>query len=166
MYVRYLPSLMDRLTDHAPRRKTEPAERRYVSFQQYRSGFLRSMGSLLGYGLQPSPLDLTQWPEVARSVINYGMRSRIGQTGLVLDPQTIENDVKQAILAFEPRIKKETLEVHVLSSGQGPGPGVQRDIEFEINAELWAKPFSEYIYILSKIDLETYDIRVEEWRNG
>lgn len=165
VYVRYLPSLMDRLTDLQPDRRLEAPRPQALSFQEYRAGFQRDLLRLLSYGLQPERREFDGYPEVQASVLNYGMPNLLGMADLAMKPMFVEQQIREAIMRFEPRVNRETLRVRV-TRVDVPGDSAMRNLEIEIIAELWAKPYSENVYILTSVDLHKANVQVKEWRNG
>ena len=165
MYARYMPSLMDRLTDHQPDRRLEAPRPQAMSFQEYRSGFQRDLMRLLSYGLQPEKHEFDGYPEVSESVLNYGMPNLLGMADLAMKPQIVEHHIREAIARFEPRINRNSLRVRVIRVDV-PGDSAMRNLEIEIQAELWAKPYSENVYILTSVDLHKASVQVKEWRDG
>jgi type VI secretion system protein ImpF len=165
LYVRYLPSLMDRLTDNNPAKRLEPVRPQSMSFQEYRSGFQRDLMRLLSYGLQAASADFADYPEVQSSVLNYGMPNLLGLADMGAKPALVEKNIIESIVRFEPRVNRETLRV-VVSRDDTPGDNTMKNLEIEIQAELWAKPYSEQVYLLTSIDLHNASVKVKEWRNG
>ena len=75
---RLQPSLLDRLTDDNPGHQTESKTKRVLSLQQLRSSVSRDLAWLLNSGNLDAVQDLSEYPEVASSVINYGMPNIAG----------------------------------------------------------------------------------------
>ncbi|MCF6284563.1 MAG: type VI secretion system baseplate subunit TssE [Candidatus Hydrogenedentes bacterium] len=165
MYVRYLPSLMDRLTDHEPGKRLEAPRPQAMSFQEYRAGFQRDLMRLMSYGLQPSIGEYGGHPEVQSSVLNYGMPNLLGLADMGAKPALVEQNIVEAIKRFEPRVNRDSLRVAV-SRHEDPSDSTMKNLEIEIHAELWAKPYSEHVYLLTSIDLHNASVKVKEWRNG
>lgn len=165
MYVRYLPSLMDRLTDQEPDRRLEAPRPQAMSFQEYRAGFQRDLMRLLSYGLQPELSEYANHGEVQTSVLNYGMPNLLGMADIAMKPQMVEQAIREAITRFEPRVNRDSLRVRV-SRVDASGDSAMRNLEIEIQAELWAKPYSENVYILTSVDMHKASVAVKEWRNG
>ena len=165
LYVRYLPSLMDRLTDQEPDRRLEAPRPQVMSFQEYRAGFQRDLMRLLAYGMQPELSEYAAHPEVQTSVLNYGMPNLLGMADIAMKPQLVEQSIREAIARFEPRVNRETLRVRV-SRVDSTADTAMRNLEIEIQAELWAKPYSENVYILTSVDMHKASVVVKEWRNG
>lgn len=156
---------MDRLTDDEPDRRLEAPRPQAMSFQEYRNGFQRDLMRLLSYGLQPEQSEFADHPEVQSSVLNYGMPNLLGMADLAMNPLVVEQNIRQAIFRFEPRINRDTLRVRVIRVDVA-GDSAMRNLELEIQAELWAKPYSENVYILTSVDLHKASVQVKEWRNG
>jgi len=75
---RLQPCLLDRITDDAPEKKQESRDQRVVSLRRLREGVLRDLGWLLNATNMAVLEDLTDYPHVARSVLNYGMPGLAG----------------------------------------------------------------------------------------
>src|SRR5690554_6022649 len=154
---RLQPALLARLTDDAPDERTEARERRVLSMHRLRSALLRDLAWLLNAGHLESVRDLGDYPEVRRSVLNYGIPDLAGLTLSRTDPAAIEKTVRQAILHFEPRIAPHTLRVAVQGAESG-----RTAITFRIEGELWAKPAAQALYLKTEVDLETGSVTVTE----
>jgi type VI secretion system protein ImpF len=146
-----LPCLLDRLVDHAPGAREEPARRRSISLDEYRAAVLRDLRWLLNSPAHLPGEDICQYPRVARSVLNYGTRALAGVHSDNLDALELEKQLHDAITAFEPRILPETLHVRMVRSDRSE---VGR-IGFEIKGHLWALPHPEQLFFRTEIDLET-----------
>src|SRR5258708_32270844 len=70
---RLQPCLLDRITDDAPEKKQESRDQRVVSLRRLREGVLRDLAWLLNATNMAVLEDLTDYPYVAQSVLNYGM---------------------------------------------------------------------------------------------
>ena len=148
---RLQPALLDRLTDDEPDQREESRDKRVLSLRRLRELVLRDMTWLLNTGSLDSALDLENYPEVARSVLNYGMRDLSGVVISGVDLPAIERRIKQAILDFEPRILPHSLKVQVTASEHMSSNAMV----FAIEGELWAQPLPIHLYIKTEIDLET-----------
>ncbi|MFB3893150.1 MAG: type VI secretion system baseplate subunit TssE [Phycisphaerae bacterium] len=149
---RLQPCLLDRLVDDQPDSKVESRDQRVVSMRRYRDGVLRDLNWLLNTGCRSSEDHLEDYPEVARSVLNYGTPDLCGQTASGVSPEQIERNVIKAIQAFEPRIIRNSLSIR---------PAVEQNamshnaVFLEIRGELWALPAPEVLYVKTQVDLET-----------
>src|SRR5215472_3304542 len=77
------PCLLDRLTDDEPNNPQESRAQRVISIQRYRQGVLRDLQWLFGASAHlphegDSQIDLQDYPEALRSVINFGTRQLFG----------------------------------------------------------------------------------------
>jgi type VI secretion system protein ImpF len=144
------PCLLDRLTDDEPQEAEEGRSQRVISHQRYRRGVLRDLEWLFNTNafLQlpgNDEIDLRDYPEAWRSVLNYGVRQL---TGLAApDMQRLQDDLAEALEVFEPRVSARTLSVHA---------SMERNIvSFEIDGDLWANPLPEQLHVKTTVDLET-----------
>lgn len=76
---RLQPSLLDRLTDHAPGELRESDDKKVLTKQALRQAVLRDLGWLLNATGHGPPLDGVQFPQATRSVLNYGLPTMSGQ---------------------------------------------------------------------------------------
>jgi len=147
---RLQPCLLDRLTDDEPNKLQESRAQRVVSLQRYRAGVLRDLMWLFNASAHlpqegDSLLDLQDYPEAHRSVINFGIRHLFG----VMTPsmRELERQLIQALYIFEPRILRNTVKVRSQVEGNVVG--------LEIEGELWASPVPERLHIKTMLDIET-----------
>ncbi|HBA67354.1 type VI secretion system baseplate subunit TssE [Methylotuvimicrobium sp. KM2] len=155
---RLQPSLLDRLTDDEPNTQVESRDKRVLSMQKLRQSVLRDVSWLLNADSFESVADLTDYPEVAQSVINFGIQNLAGTSVVGADLTDIEKKLKQAITVFEPRILPHSLTVKVLSADVMN----QQAISFDIEANLWAQPLPIHLYLRTEIDVLTGDVNLRD----
>jgi type VI secretion system protein ImpF len=158
---RLQPCLLDRLTDEEPNNKEESRNQRVISLQKYKRGVLRDIEWLFNASAHlpvegKVEFQLSDYPEAFRSVLNYGTRQLCGL--FAPDMEELERQLGDAIQLYEPRILKHTLTVKATIDRQMIG--------FELNAELWANPVAEKLFIRTKIDLETGQCLLGDGANG
>jgi type VI secretion system protein ImpF len=147
---RLQPSLLDRLTDEEPDNKAEPRERRVLSLRALREGVLRDLAWLFNTTCLLSSLDAPRLPQVANSVLNYGVPDLSGNSISNINLGKLERAIRQAIWDFEPRLIRATVKVRALPDG-----GTDHNkITFEIEADMWAQPYPERLYLRTELDLE------------
>jgi type VI secretion system protein ImpF len=155
---RLQPSLLDRLTDDEPHTQVESRDKRVLSMEKLRQSVLRDVSWLLNADSFESVADLTDYPEVAHSVINYGIKNLAGTTVVGASLSEIEKKLKQAITIFEPRILPNSLTVRVFSSDMMN----QQAISFDIEANLWAQPLPIHLYLRTEINMLTGDVNLRD----
>jgi type VI secretion system protein ImpF len=156
---RLQPSLLDRLTDDEPHAQQESRDRRVISTRKLKEAALRDLGWLLNTTCLAAAEDLDGHPEVARSVLNFGIPDLTGFTASNLDAGGIERQIRQAIIDFEPRIMPESVRVMVRTAGTEMNHNA---LVFEIEGELWGQPLPQRLYLKTEIDLETGHVAVAE----
>ena len=159
---RLQPSLLDRLTDHEPDRSQEPRDARILSEGQMRESVRRDLTWLLNTTHLAAVQDLSAYPEVQRSVINYGILDLAGQTLSGVDEGALERAIREAVLLFEPRLLRETLKLKVLADDENG----HNTLVFDIEGEMWAEPVPRAVFLRTEINLEDGVARVEEVRAG
>lgn len=146
---RLQPSLLDRLTDDEPGSTVEPRERRVLSLRTLREGVLRDLAWLLNTTNLLSVTTTARLPQLANSVLNYGVPGLAGNAVANLDVGALERGIRQAIWDFEPRLIRSTVSVKARAANGG-----QNKLEFDIEADLWAQPYPERLYLQTELDLE------------
>src|ERR1700760_2028359 len=82
---RIQPCLLDRLTDDQPENRHESRNARVVSPSRYREAVLRDVRWLFNTSSRFASEDLTDFPEVAQSVLHYGIRDLCGRITTSID---------------------------------------------------------------------------------
>jgi type VI secretion system protein ImpF len=97
---------------------------------------------------------------VQRSVLNFGLPALSGETASALDPTDLEQRVRDAILAFEPRILPASLRVEaIVTDTQLDQHNV---ISVQIEGQLWAQPVPLELLLRTEVDLETGKVEITE----
>jgi type VI secretion system protein ImpF len=146
---RLQPSLLDRLTDEEPEKSRESRDKRVLSVRKLRECIKRDLAWLLNTGNLNDVQDLSDYPLVAESVLNYGMPDITGQTTSNIDTGVLERQLREIILRYEPRIMRNSLRVHVVTSDEMSVNALRFEIEFD----MWAEPVPERLYLKTEVDL-------------
>ncbi|MCB1909090.1 MAG: type VI secretion system baseplate subunit TssE [Rhodocyclaceae bacterium] len=157
---RLQPALLDRLTDNEPDKKQEPRERRVLTKNQLREAVLRDLTWLLNSVQMSAGEDLGPYPEVQRSVINYGLPSMSGETAASIEIGEIEQAIRAAILRYEPRLLPESLKIEVVEDGSVLD--WHNIISIRISAQLWAQPVPLEMLLRTEFDLESGQVQVRD----
>lgn len=152
---RLQPSLLDRLSDNEPHKKVESRGKRVLSFQRLRRSVVRDIEWLLNAGCLETVVDLNDYPEVKRSVLNYGVEDLTGITASNIDLPTFVSMLRRRILDFEPRLLSRHLKVRAKNKGE------HNTVILEIEGELWSQPMPERLYLKTTLDLELGDFKVK-----
>lgn len=150
---RLLPTLLDRLTDHAPERKHDSMAELVVSRRQLRQIILRDLSWLLNATNAESGTLLRHYPEARASTINFGLPGFSGKRASDVKLADLEAEIKGSIRLFEPRIMSESLAVRAIISSEDEA--AHNLVVFEIRGQIWAHPYPIEMLLKSSIDLET-----------
>ena len=156
---RLQPSLLDRLTDDEPGKTEESREKRVISAARLRECVTRDMSWLLNCVNLGTDVDLEPYPEVVRSVLNFGIPDLTGAALSGVDAEVLQRQIREAILAFEPRLTASTLRVTVHTSKTRMD---RQSLVFDIESEMWAQPLPLNLYLKTEVDLETGKLAVTE----
>ena len=161
---RLQPSLLDRLTDEEPDKAQESREQRVLSMNRLRLGVLRDLAWLFNATRMPESSAIERYPFAAHSVINFGLPPLSGVTARSLDVNALEQTLRQVIIDFEPRILRESLEVHAVATESVLD--THNIIEFQIRAQLWSQPVPLEILLRQQLDLEAGQVEVRDMLAG
>ena len=101
--------------------------------------------------------ELEAFPEIARSVLNYGVPDLTGKTVSGLNLVQLERLLLQVIVDFEPRIIQKTLSIKVISDQSKMEHNI---FVFEIEGELWTKPLPLHLHLRTEFELENNQVIV------
>lgn len=154
---RLQPSLLDRLADNEPSKSIESRDQRILSIEKIHDCVVRDLSWLFNSENLSSGIDLTEYPDAAASTLNYGIPSFSGRFHGQQDERQVEENLRESILRFEPRLIAET--VHVRARFDS-GDGQPHLLSFEIEAMLWAQPVPLQLLVKAEVDLESGDFNV------
>ena len=152
------PSLLDRLTDNRPDIRTSLGGVRVLSMEELRAGTRRDLGALLNATGLGSVQDLSEFPQVQRSTLNFGMPDMSGRTASGTDVKELERTLVRVIQEFEPRLLPGTLSVKGIVADQMN----HNVMTITIEAELWSQPLPQKLLLRTELDLENGELKVEE----
>ncbi|MBP1475119.1 type VI secretion system baseplate subunit TssE [Frateuria sp. MAH-13] len=156
---RLQPSLLDRLTDDEPGKAEESREKRVISANRLRDCVSRDISWLLNCVNLGTSVPLDDYPDVARSVLNFGIPDLTGAALSGVDADALQRLIREAILAFEPRLTASTLQISVKVDDQRMDG---QSLTFHIDSQMWAQPIPLNLYLKTEVDLETGNFRVSE----
>ena len=135
--------------------RLENPEQRHLSAGRLRAAITRDLGVLLNTLSLDATQDLDKYPEVRKSVLNYGMPALVGRAVSGVDTQATARRIEAAIACFEPRLSGVTVAVNsedeVISDSE---------LRFEIEAQMWSYPSMQHVLLDTRIDIDSGDVRV------
>ncbi len=160
---RLQPSLLDRLTDDEREHRQESRDKRVLSPARLRECVRRDLTWLLNTTHLAALEDLEAYPDVQRSVLNYGMPDLAGRTVSSVDARALERLLVKVIADFEPRLLKSSVKVKIIADAERMNHNAMC---FGIEAELWAQPLPLRLFLRTDIDLETGTVNVTDQGQG
>lgn len=157
---RLQPSLLDRLIDDEPEKRSEPPERRVLTLSRLRQCALRDLNWLFNATQMSTAAELESYPHVASSVVNYGLPAFSGTTASGMDVRAMEAALRQAILDFEPRLLSDSVRVKARLIDREEN--THNRLSFNIECRLWAQPAPIALLLHSDVDLESGQTAVSE----
>jgi len=133
----------------------ESPDRRAMSMSRLREAVLRDLGWLFNASGMDDIVDLEPYPEVRRSVLNFGLRSLAGRSVSSIDPHDVCRRIRDAITFFEPRLSQVRV---TPETRDGSDAGLT--VSFLVEAELWGQPMAQQLSLRTSIDVESGDVVV------
>ena len=101
------------------------------------------------------PLSLADFPEVRRSVVNYGVPSFSGRSSRDFDRDALAREIRSVLATFEPRLKESATTVNVTLGDKTVG------LKIEIDAVLIMTPTPERMRLRTTVNLDNGLARTE-----
>ena len=156
---RLQPSLLDRLTDDEPENTQESREKRVLSPSRIRDSVKRDLSWLFNAVHLSTVEELEDYPQVQRSVLNYGFPDLAGRTVSTVDTATMERVMRRVIWDFEPRLIRNSVKVKLVADPDKMGHNA---MSFTIEADLWSQPLPMRLYLKTELDLEDGTVKISE----
>jgi type VI secretion system protein ImpF len=137
--------------------QTESLDKRVFTMRRLRDAVFRDITWLLNSMSLDSTEDIARYPEVERSVLNYGLPTLAGRQMSSIDPKETAERIARAISTFEPRLSS----VRVTPERHKQGDEGFA-VAFQVEADLWGQPVSQHLVLRTSIDLNSGEIRVSE----
>lgn len=153
------PSLLDRLTDHNPHQSRESRASRDFSADKLREAVARDLSWLMNTTQLSVTQELTDYPLVEQSVLNYGVPDLAGKNISGVDVFSLQKHLKRSILYFEPRLLGDTLEVRLVPQIKSKSHNC---FTFEIKGDLWAGRIPEKLSLRTQVNLENGSVSMVE----
>ncbi len=157
---RLQPSLLDRLTDDEPGNQKESRGHQVLDIGRLREIIQRDLSWLLNTNNIETMLDTEAMPNVANSVLNYGVREVSGEFSTTERVEKIRSSIESAISTFEPRIVQGSVLVDLRQEEKSG----EMYVSFDIRADMWAQPMPLELYLRSKVDVTTGEVQMERSR--
>ncbi len=140
-----------------PNTASEAPEHRLLSMRRLREAVIRDLVWLLNTTNLETDDDLSRYPQVQRSVLNFGMPSITGRTATSVDPQQAARRISEAIRAFEPRLSRVSVVPELTAERMD-----QRALSFKIDAELWGIPAPQRLLLRTRLDVDSGNLSIRE----
>jgi type VI secretion system protein ImpF len=119
----------------------ESTERRFISMRRLRECVCRDLAWLLNTASLETSEDLQRYPEVQRSVLNFGLPSLTGRAATSIEPRLSR-------VAVSPELSGDRMDTRTLS--------------FRVEAELWGRPASQSVSLRTSLDVESGNIQLSD----
>lgn len=153
------PSLLDRLTDNdrAVTRESEAAGQ--LSSHRMRDYLKRDISNLLATIRLEDITDLSAYPNIRTSVLNYGIGDISGMPEKNVRALELEAMVRDALRAFEPRLSPGSVHVDVIEYKEGDMRGQAKMV---IDASWTDGVVREALNLEARIDFSSGDISLQD----
>ena len=154
---RLQPSLLDRLTDTEPTVRKENRDARVMDVRELREIIQRDLSWLLNTHNSDALIDPERFPNVATSVLNFGVHEVVGDYSTLERAEIIRKSIHRAIERFEPRITAGSLDVEIRAESEGR----ETIVSYDIRADMWALPLPMELFLRSDVDVTTGELSLE-----
>lgn len=138
--TKYPPTLLERLTDNAPREQFEKHPLRLVAAEELKESVARDLEALLNSRCAYGPEVFESYPEALHSMCSYGMNDFVGLSlANPADRNHICRSLERTIAIHERRLKQ----VHVSLELES---GAVNRLKFAIHALLIVHPSTEPVF--------------------
>lgn len=151
------PSLLERLTDHHPDQLSEPFQANRVDDQRLRELIRRDLTWLFNTTRASASMDLSEFPEISRSILNYGVPDLVGHTPASLNRPEFVAEIKTALLQYEPRLIRESLKVRLVPAQTGTK---KSGLVIEILGELRTEPLPAAVRVRAEVDIDSGRVKI------
>jgi type VI secretion system protein ImpF len=153
------PSLLDRLTDVRPDVRTSSSGvPRVLTLEELRDGVRRDLAALFNATALEVVEDLTDYPNVQRSTLNFGIIDMSGRTASGVDLKELERSLSRAIHEFEPRLMEDTVKI----TTEAYDAKSHNTMVATIEADLWSQPLPQKLMLRTELDLENGEVKLQE----
>ncbi|PWG63293.1 type VI secretion system baseplate subunit TssE [Spiribacter halobius] len=139
---------------------SESQQDRVISARQLKESVMRDLAWLLNTGHLASLVPLEAYPQIRRSVLNYGIPELAGTTISGADVEQIAAAIRGAIEVFEPRLRDIRVTPQAGEAGRG------NTLAFLIEADLWGQPSPQHLSLRTELDLEAAAVTVRGAAEG
>lgn len=161
---RLFPSLLDRLTDNEPGKRSEARDYRSFSATRLRESVLHDLNWLFN-ATQYEDNAFEQFPQVRKSVINFGIPALSGRPAAGLSLRDVEQMLRRSIIDFEPRLLPDMVRVTAETEDKS-GFARHNVISFRIEAQMWAQPYPLDLLLRTEVNMESGESQVVEAGRG
>lgn len=153
-------SLLDRLTDDHPDKKSESRKKRVITISRLKELVQRDLAWLLNTVASSSNINFDDYPEIQSSSLNYGIPDLSGSNAKSLNTKALEREIVKAIKRYEPRIIPRSLSVNIKAANNQMNSNT---LSFEISADLWAQPLPLQLFLKTDVDIENGTFSFQQW---
>lgn len=91
---------------------------------------------------------IRDFPQVRRSVLNYGVPAFAGRRAKDFDPDRLGRELREVVAIFEPRLKGDSIRVNVVTNDR-------TGLRIEVEGVLMLSPVPERLRLSTTIDLDS-----------
>lgn len=154
-YGLYSPCLLNKLTDNEPHIRSENYSKK-VSVNVIKEDVLNNISMILNSKSRINSSKLQGDSVLLDSVLAFGLEDFCGENKSEESLNKLQNAIIKQIKTFEPRLKKTSLEVKLLSSGES----LNYLYHFEISGIIEIGSITDKVVFKTSLDLENGSVKV------
>jgi type VI secretion system protein ImpF len=129
-----------------------------ITEPQLRSELSRDLEALLNTTNLASVIDLSEHEEVRRSIVNFGLPDIVNRTIDENRANTIVDEIREAVIAFEPRILRDTIKV----ARDNTIDAATLAVRFNVQGEMACNPAAVPVEFVADLEVGTSKIGVRK----
>lgn len=130
--------------------------RRGLTEAEVRASVTENLVNIVNTIDMQSSEDITDLSYVSRSILNYGIYDLTHLTSNDAAPEEIERNIVSAIVQYEPRIRRDSVDVrHILEFNE-----TSQKLKLSISAEISFHPLDVPIDIVTEVDLSSSKVAI------
>lgn len=117
---------------------------------------MRDLESLMNSISLDSAADLSDFPAVEKSIINYGFPDIARRTLDELDTKGLETEIEKVLCSYEPRLERSSLRI---ARDKRLDP-VELNVRYVVHAELLCEPLKVPVEFVADVEVTTGKIHI------
>jgi type VI secretion system protein ImpF len=150
------PQMREEMPGGASQRKSRTAQRQAINEASLRREVLHDLETLLNCVALESSVDLSDFPKVRKSILNYGFPDIARRTIDELEAEGLETEIEKILKTYEPRLNPQSLRV----ARDRNFDSSELKVRYLVRADLICKPLNVPMEYVAEVEVTTGKIQL------